>query len=232
MQRYAVSPHWYRRHFHRFRACLRNQHTCDPTPHYANLPKRRRADEGIRCICRHSTPNDGVGDGIGVAFEEGLEQYRQKYRQITCWRSGARKNAKLRSLQINELVHQPIDGDSPRSASSLPLNCFRRTQFPENTACRAYGPRFYRQVYLQNALPGDDGTQYMPKDLLRIWKLVGRKVPQKQPRRNRLQLANGSCIRLRPMYRNHVWSWDFVMDRTDDGRAIKMVTLTKEFTEE
>jgi len=66
----------------------------------------------------------------------------------------------------------------------------------------------------------------------RIWKQEGLKVPQKQPKRGRLWLADGSCIRLRPVRRNHVWSWDFVMDRTDDGRPIKMLTLIDECTKE
>jgi len=57
-------------------------------------------------------------------------------------------------------------------------------------------------------------------------------VPRRQPRRSRLWLNDGSCIRLRPQRANHVWSWDFVMDRTDDGRPIKMLTLIDEHTRE
>ena len=57
-------------------------------------------------------------------------------------------------------------------------------------------------------------------------------MPQKQPKRGRLWLADGSCIRLRPTHRNHVWSWDFVMDRTNDGRPIKILTLIDEYTKE
>ena len=57
-------------------------------------------------------------------------------------------------------------------------------------------------------------------------------MPPKQPKRGRLWLADGSCVRLRPQRRNHVWSWDFVMDRTDDGRPIKILTLIDEYTKE
>ena len=53
-----------------------------------------------------------------------------------------------------------------------------------------------------------------------------------RPKRGRLWLADGSCIRLRPTHRNHVWSWDFVMDRTNDGRPIKILTLIDEYTKE
>jgi transposase InsO family protein len=52
----------------------------------------------------------------------------------------------------------------------------------------------------------------------RIWKEEGLKVPAKQPRRRRLWLNDCSCVRLRPTHENHVWSYDFVEDRTHDGR--------------
>ena len=55
-------------------------------------------------------------------------------------------------------------------------------------------------------------------------------VQQKQPKRGRLWLNDGSCIRLRPCWPNHVWSYDFVMDRTHDGRKFRMLTVIDEFT--
>jgi hypothetical protein len=61
-----------------------------------------------------------------------------------------------------------------------------------------------------------------PKRVERIWQREGLKVPYKQPKRGRLWLTNGSCIRLRPEQRNHVWSYDFVEDRTRDGRKYRM----------
>ena len=56
------------------------------------------------------------------------------------------------------------------------------------------------------------------------------KVPQKQPKRGRLWLNDGSCIRLRPEHKDHVWSYDFVTDRTSDGRAFRMLTMIDEHT--
>lgn len=70
------------------------------------------------------------------------------------------------------------------------------------------------------------------KRVERIWREEGLKVPQRQPKRKRLWLNDGSCVRLRAAHRNHVWSYDFVMTRTEDGRAIKMLTLIDEFTRE
>jgi len=58
------------------------------------------------------------------------------------------------------------------------------------------------------------------------------KVPHKQPKRGRLWLADGSCIRLRPEHRNHVWSYDFVEDRIQDGRKYRMLSVLDEFTHE
>jgi transposase InsO family protein len=66
----------------------------------------------------------------------------------------------------------------------------------------------------------------------RLWRQEGLKVPQKQPRRGRLWLADGSCVRLRPEHANHVWSYDFVEDRTHDGRKYRMPDVVDEFTRE
>jgi len=62
--------------------------------------------------------------------------------------------------------------------------------------------------------------------------MEGLKVPKKQPKRRRLWLNDGSCIRLRPEYRDHFWSYDFMVDRTTDGRAFKILNITDEFTRE
>jgi transposase InsO family protein len=65
-----------------------------------------------------------------------------------------------------------------------------------------------------------------------IWREEGLKVPQKQPKRSRLWLANGSIIRQRAEYPNHVWSYDFVADRTSDGRPFKILNIIDEYTRE
>ena len=70
------------------------------------------------------------------------------------------------------------------------------------------------------------------KRVERIWKQEGLKVPKKQPKRSRLWLGDGSCIRLRPQHKDHVWSYDFVHDRTYDGRSLKILTLIDEYTRE
>lgn len=58
------------------------------------------------------------------------------------------------------------------------------------------------------------------------------KVPQKQPKRGRLWLNDGSCVRLRPSYKDHVWSYDFVAERTTDGRAVRILSIIDEYTRE
>ena len=70
------------------------------------------------------------------------------------------------------------------------------------------------------------------KRVERIWKQEGLKVPKKQPKRGRIWLNDGSCIRLRPLYKHHVWSYDFVADRTHDGRPIRMLTVLDEYSRE
>jgi transposase InsO family protein len=92
-----------------------------------------------------------------------------------------------------------------------------------------YGRYGYRRI---TALLQQAGWKINHKRVERIWREEGLKVPQKQPKRGRLWLNDGSCVRLRPTHRNHVWSYDFVADRTHDGRPIKMLTVIDEFSRE
>jgi transposase InsO family protein len=94
---------------------------------------------------------------------------------------------------------------------------------------RAYGRYGYLRI---TALLRQEGWRVNHKRVERIWRQEGLKVPQRQPKRARLWLADGSCIRRRPAYPNHVWAYDFVMDRTQDGRALKMLTIVDEYTRE
>ena len=90
-----------------------------------------------------------------------------------------------------------------------------------------YGRYGYRRIH---ALLRAEGWQVSHSRVWRIWRLEGLKVPHKQPKRSRLWLNDGSCIRLRPQHRNHVWSWDFVFDRTQDGRVLKLMVVIDEYT--
>ena len=81
-------------------------------------------------------------------------------------------------------------------------------------------------------LNNEIGWRVNHKRVERIWRREGLKVPKKQPKRSRLWLNDGSCIRLRPEHKDHVWSYDFVVDRTTDGRAFKILDIIDEFTRE
>lgn len=70
------------------------------------------------------------------------------------------------------------------------------------------------------------------KRVQRIWREQGLKVPRKQPKKRRLWLNDGSCIRLRPEYKNHVWSYDFVEDRLRNGRKIRWLNIIDEYSRE
>ncbi len=90
-----------------------------------------------------------------------------------------------------------------------------------------YGRYGYKRI---TALVRAEGYKVNHKRVYKIWRKEGLKVPSKQPKRSRLWLNDGSCIRKRPEYKNHVWSYDFVHDYTHDGRTIKMLTIIDEFT--
>jgi putative transposase len=92
-----------------------------------------------------------------------------------------------------------------------------------------YGRYGYQRItQLLNEAGWDVGTDRVQ----RIWRREGLKVPWKQKPRGRLWLNDGSCIRLRPERRNHVWSYDFVEAQTHDGRKVRLMTLIDEFTRE
>jgi putative transposase len=77
-----------------------------------------------------------------------------------------------------------------------------------------------------------EGWVVNKKKVQRIWREEGLKVPQRQPKRSRLWLNDGSCIRLRPEYPNHVWSYDFVAHHTHDGRPYRILNIIDEFSRE
>jgi putative transposase len=90
-----------------------------------------------------------------------------------------------------------------------------------------YGRYGYRRI---TALLRAEGWRVNAKRVQRIWRREGLKVPRKHPKRGRLWLTDGSCVRLRPSWSNHVWSYDFVADRTHDGRPFRMLTVIDEYT--
>ncbi len=92
-----------------------------------------------------------------------------------------------------------------------------------------YGRYGYRRI---TALLNQEGWKVNHKRVERIWRREGLKVPQKQPKRARLWLNDGSCIRLRPQYKDHVWSYDLMMTRTAEGRALRILTIIDEYTRE
>jgi putative transposase len=94
---------------------------------------------------------------------------------------------------------------------------------------RQYGRYGYRRI---TALLKRAGWAVNRKRVERIWRREGLKVPQRQPKRGRLWVADGSCLRLRPERANHVWAYDFVEDRTHDGRRFRMLNVVDEFTRE
>lgn len=92
-----------------------------------------------------------------------------------------------------------------------------------------YGRYGYRRI---TGLLRNEGWIVNHKRVERIWIQEGLKVPQKQPKKGRLWLNDGSCIRHRPEFKNHVWSYDFVSDRTADGRSFKILNVIDEYSRE
>jgi len=100
----------------------------------------------------------------------------------------------------------------------------------EMMACAAKHPRFgYRRV---GALLRADGWDLNDKRVHRLWRREGLKVPQRQRKRRRLGHSGNSCTRRRAERMNQVWTYDFVLDRTEDGKRLKLLTVVDEHTRE
>ncbi len=87
----------------------------------------------------------------------------------------------------------------------------------------------YRRI---TVLLQHEGWNVNHKRVERLWRQEGLKVPAKQPKRVRLWLNDGSCLRLKPEFPGHVWSYDFVLERTHDGRPFRILNVIDEFTRE
>src|SRR5436853_509301 len=135
--------------------------------------------------------------------------------------------AKLRQVDVLVSQGQSV-ADAVRSIGVSEVTYYRwRLELVE--LARQYGRYGYRKIaeLLRRA-----GWLVNDKRVERIWRREGLKVPRKQPKRGRLWLTDGSCIRLRPEHRNHVWSYDFVEDRTHNRRRFRMLNVIDEFTHE
>lgn len=90
-----------------------------------------------------------------------------------------------------------------------------------------FGRYGYRRI---TALLQIESWRVNHKRVERIWRQEGLKVPQRQPKRGRLWLNDGSCVRLRPLYPDHVWSYDFLLHHTNDGRKFRILAILDEYT--
>jgi len=91
-------------------------------------------------------------------------------------------------------------------------------------------PRYgYRRIW---ALLRREGWRVNRKRVYRLWRQQGLKVPKKQRKKRRLGSSANSCVRRPAAYKGHVWAWDFLHDRTADGRPLKWFTLVDEYTRE
>lgn len=90
----------------------------------------------------------------------------------------------------------------------------------------ALAEEFERYGYrVMTGLLNNSGWQVTHKRVERIWRQEGLKVPQKQPKKGRLWLNDGLCVRLRPERPTHVWSYDFVQDRPHGRRIFRTLNI-------
>lgn len=91
-------------------------------------------------------------------------------------------------------------------------------------------PRFgYRRIW---ALLRREGWRVNRKRVYRLWRQQGLKVPRRRKKKRRLGHKGNGCSSRRAQARNHVWAWDFIHDRTADGRPLKWLSVVDEYTRE
>lgn len=117
-------------------------------------------------------------------------------------------------------INQKMASQSPLSSRHIGLVCLTKKRDPA---------RYARFADTRFAAP-DDGFWREIAGRLRCCERQER--AQKQPKRGRLWLNDGSCVRLRPAHKGHVWSYDFVQDRTHDGKVFRMLCVIDEYTRE
>src|SRR3712207_2837640 len=186
-----------------------------------------QAPEGARDRERTAAPGGGRAD-LGQADPQGgcLGKLLSPARRRVCIEHVRDK------LQVSERRACAALGQHRSTQRKLPRGRDDEEQLTADIIelARQYGRYGYRKV--AQLLRSTAGWVVNDKRVERIWRCQGLKVPPKQPKRGRLWLADGSCIRLRAEYPNHVWSYDFVEDRTHNGRKYRMLNLIDEFTHE
>lgn len=91
-------------------------------------------------------------------------------------------------------------------------------------------PRYgYRRIC---AKLRQEGWRVNFKRIYRLWRREGLKVPKKTCKRRHLGHSGNSCVRRRAEYKDHVWAWDFIHDRTTNGQPLKWLAITDEYTRE
>lgn len=122
----------------------------------------------------------------------------------------------------------------PRSSQRYaPRQADRDTAIVERMAALSAGnPRYgYRRIW---ALLRREGWEVNKKRVQRLWRGADLKVPRKQHKKRRIALGSSEsgCSRRRAEYIDHVWSYDFAMDQTEDGRRLKVMPVVDEHSRE
>jgi len=93
--------------------------------------------------------------------------------------------------------------------------------------------RYPRYGYrLMTAKLRQEGWSVNQKRIYRLWRREGLRVPKKTVKRRRLGHSGNSCVRRRAEHKDHIWTWDFIHDRTASGRPLKWLAITDEYTRE
>src|SRR5436305_7883229 len=137
------------------------------------------------------------------------------------FRVSQRRASRALDLARSSLLYAPVVSDE-RSALA------RRIE-----VLSGLHPRFgYRRIWV---MLDREGWSVNKKAVRRIWRLSGLKLaqPRANPKPRRPHGQDANACHLRPSRgKDDVWTWDFLFDRTSDGRSLKWLSLIDEYTRE
>ena len=89
-----------------------------------------------------------------------------------------------------------------------------------------------QSLIVDNLIQESQTCKQIPDPIPSVRISLNRCMPKKRPKRGRLWFNDGSCVRLRAEYPNHLWSYGFVFERTHDNRPLRILTMVDEYTRE
>lgn len=133
---------------------------------------------------------------------------------------------KVSERRACKVIGQPRSSQRYEHRKPIKDGALRKRMRELSRKKKRYG---YRRIWV---LLRREGWCVNRKRVQRLWREEGLRIVARQRKRRRLGSSENSAVRQRATHKNHVWSYDFVMDQTEDGRRLKILPVVDEYTRE